>query len=36
VDLVTLDQRAGDQRDRVEDLRVEAAREAFLPAESES
>ena len=36
VDLVGLDQRAGDQRDRVEDLRVEAAREAFAPTKSGS
>jgi hypothetical protein len=31
VDLARLVQRAGDQRNRVEDLRVEAAREAFVP-----
>jgi hypothetical protein len=31
IDLVSLDQRAADQRDRVEDLRVEAARGAFAP-----
>jgi hypothetical protein len=36
VDLVRLDQRAGDQRDRVEDLRVEAAREAFALTKSGS
>jgi hypothetical protein len=36
VDLIGLDQRAGDQRDRVEDLRVEAAREAFAPTKSGS
>jgi hypothetical protein len=34
VDLVNLDQRAADQRDRVEDLRAEAAREAFAPTKS--
>ncbi len=36
VDLVRLDKRAGDQRNRVEDLRVEAAREAFVPTTSTS
>jgi hypothetical protein len=36
VDLVRLDQRAADQRDRVEDLRAQAAREAFAPAKSGS
>jgi hypothetical protein len=34
VDLVRLDQCAGDQRSRVEDLRVEAAREAFAPTKA--
>jgi hypothetical protein len=36
VDLARLDQRAGDQRNRVEDVRVEAAREAFVPTKSGS
>jgi len=34
VDLARLDKRAEDQRNRVEELRVEAARGAFLPAKS--
>lgn len=34
VDLARLDQRAGDQRNHVEVLRAEAAREAFVPAKS--
>jgi hypothetical protein len=35
VDLVRLDQRADDQRTRVEVRRIEAAREAFVPAKSD-
>jgi hypothetical protein len=35
VDLVRLDQRADDQRKRVEVRRIEAAREAFVPAKSD-
>jgi hypothetical protein len=33
VDFAKLNQRAEDQRKRVEDLRIEAAREALLPKE---
>jgi hypothetical protein len=36
VDFVRLDQRADDQRKRVEARRIEAAREAFVPAKSGS
>jgi hypothetical protein len=36
VDFAKLDQRAKDQRNRVEDLRIEAAREAFLLGKSGS
>jgi hypothetical protein len=35
VDLVRLDQRAEDQHQRVEALRIEAARETFVPAKSD-
>ena len=35
VDLVRLDQRVDDQRKRVEVRRIEAAREAFVPAKSD-